>query len=87
VADARLRILPAIAGDAPSALGTALQRLDAGLAADDPAALGDAVQASAAALQALPAEEAEALLVELDAILLLLGELQIAAGGAVLAEP
>ncbi|HYR12565.1 MAG TPA: hypothetical protein VEQ60_32550 [Longimicrobium sp.] len=87
VADARLRILPAISGDAPSALGAALQRLDEGLAADDPAALNDAVTASEAALQALPAEEVEAVLVEVDAILLLLGELRISAGSAAIVEP
>lgn len=87
IADARLRILPAIAGEAPSALGAALQRLDEGLAADDPEALSDAVAASEAALRALPAEEAEAVLVELDAIRLLLGELRISADGTAIVEP
>jgi hypothetical protein len=90
LADARTRLLPAIAGDedAPSPLGAALRRLDEGLAADDPAVLEQAVVASEAVLASLPAEDADAMAVELDAIRLLLGELRFSArGGKVDPEP
>lgn len=85
VADARLRVLPAVIGEA-SPLEEAFHRLDDGLAADDAAALMTAVAGVEASLAALPTEDAEAQAAELDAIRLLLGELRFSATGEAVIE-
>jgi hypothetical protein len=81
VADARMRLLPAISEESGerAALGTALQRLDQTLSADDGAGVLQAVASAEAALAAVPEAEAESISSELDAIRLLLGELRASA--------
>jgi hypothetical protein len=87
VADARLRLLPALGEqEASLSVGAALEQLDAALAGDDATAVKAAVQAAELAMSAVPAEQAESLEMELDAIRLALGELTLAAAGPAIAE-
>lgn len=90
VADARLRLLPALTteSDGPSALGDALRRLEESLAAEDRAGLADAVARAESEMNALAPDEADAGVVEMDAIRLLLVELRLSAseGRAVVGE-
>lgn len=75
LADARSRLLPAI-GDQQGTLMAVMQRLDERLAAEDAAGVMDATADVETALAALPAGQMEALLAELDALRLALGEVR-----------
>lgn len=79
VSDAQERLLPAVspmAGEpsSPSALRDALALLDDRLAAQDAEGIAAAVAAARQALDALPADQAEALLPEIDAMRLALDD-------------
>ena len=79
VADAQLRLVPAVATDAdapPTPLRAALQLLGERLEAGDAAAILEAVAGVEAALAALPAEDAEAVRMETDAVRLMLDEVR-----------
>jgi hypothetical protein len=81
VADARLRLLPAVAGESDRAtpLDDALRGLDESLTADDGPGLATAVSRTEAAMGSLAPEDADSLAAEMDAIRLLLAELRLSA--------
>lgn len=83
VSDAQERLLPAVApadDDAtPSPLRDALALLDDRMAAQDAEGIAAAVTAARQALDALPAEQAEASLPEIDAMRLALDDAQLSA--------
>ena len=88
LADVRTRVLPALAAEdaASGPLAEALQRLGDALAAEDGAAVIAALADADAALSALPAEQADALAAELDAMRLAFGELRTSAEGRAVIE-
>jgi hypothetical protein len=81
LADVRVRLLPALA-ETGAPLGAALERMDRALATDDAAAVLEASSAVESALGVAAGEDADAVLVELDAIRLMLGEMRLSAGDA-----
>ena len=85
LADARARILPALAAE-DGGLAAAFQRLGEALAAEDGAAVIAALADADAALSVLPAEQADALSAELDAMRLAFGELRTSAEGRAVIE-
>ncbi|HEX6750743.1 MAG TPA: hypothetical protein VF092_25875 [Longimicrobium sp.] len=82
LADAQLRLVPAVTGNDVGVAGSlpvALQRLADGIAASDAAAILAAAADAESALATIPADRAEPILPDIDAVRLTLDEARLAA--------